>query len=252
MELQKLLSKARRAVEDYGMIEEGDKIAVGLSGGKDSITLLYILATMRRFYPKKYEVMAISVDMGLGLDEKEVQAVKDLCVALNVEYVIEPTHIGEIVFDVRQEPNPCSLCANMRRGALNNTAVKCGCNKVALGHHADDLIETLFLSLFYESRLSTFSPVTTLERKNLKVIRPMIYIREKEIASFAKDKPIIHNPCPADKHTRRQYIKDLLKTLEKDNKKIKENVLGAITHPERNGLFGNRITFGEKGSDENR
>lgn len=237
MELQKLLSKARRAAEDYGMIEDGDKIAVGLSGGKDSVTLLYILATMRRFLPQKYEVVAISVDMGLGLDEHEVNAVKDLCRELEVEYFIEPTHIGEIVFDIRKEPNPCSLCANMRRGALNNSAVAHGCNKVALGHHADDLIETLFLSLFYESRLSTFSPVTKLDRKGLTVIRPMIYIREKEIASFAKDKPIIHNPCPADKHTKRQYIKNLLKTLEKDNKKIKENVLGAITHPERNALF---------------
>lgn len=245
MELQKLLSKARRAVEDYDMIAEGDNIAVGLSGGKDSITLLYILATMRRFYPKKYQIKAISVDMGLGLDEAEVNAVKDLCKALDVEYIIEPTHIGEIVFDIRKEANPCSLCANMRRGALNNTAVKNGCNKVALGHHADDLIETLFLSLFYESRLSTFAPVTKLERKNITVIRPMIYIREKEIASFAKDKPIIHNPCPADKHTKRQYIKDLLKTLEKDNKKIKENVLGAITHPERNGLFDSITTKDE-------
>ena len=175
MELQKLLSKARRAAEDYDMIEEGDKIAVGLSGGKDSITLLYILATMRRFYPKKFEVVAITVDMGLEYDKDEVEALKKLCEELNVEYVIEPTEIGKIVFDVRKEQNPCSLCANMRRGALNNTAVKVGCNKIALGHHADDLIETLFLSLFYESRLSTFSPVTHLERKNVTVIRPMIY-----------------------------------------------------------------------------
>ncbi len=250
MELQKLLSKARRAAEDYNMIEEGDKIAVGLSGGKDSITLLYILATMRRFYPKKFEVVAITVDMGLEYDKGEVYALKNLCEELNVEYVIEPTEIGKIVFDVRKESNPCSLCANMRRGALNNTAVKVGCNKIALGHHADDLIETLFLSLFYESRLSTFSPVTHLERKNVTVIRPMIYIREKEISGFIKGKPILHNPCPANKHTKRQYIKDLLKTLEKDNKKIKENILGAITHPERNGLFSviNREEKDDKGN----
>ena len=142
MELQKLLSKARRAAEDYDMIEEGDKIAVGLSGGKDSITLLYILATMRRFYPKKFEVVAITVDMGLEYDKDEVEALKKLCEELNVEYVIEPTEIGKIVFDVRKEQNPCSLCANMRRGALNNTAVKVGCNKIALGHHADDLIRS--------------------------------------------------------------------------------------------------------------
>lgn len=237
MELQKLLSKARRAAEEYKMIEEGDKIAVGLSGGKDSITLLYILATMRRFYPVKYDVVAITVDTGLDFDQTEKQAVSDLCKQLNVEYVVEKTHIAEIVFNIRKESNPCSLCANMRRGALNNTAASLGCNKVALGHHADDLIETLFLSLFYESRLSTFAPVTKLEQKNITVIRPMIYIREKEIAAFAKDKPVLHNPCPADKHTKRQYIKDLLKSLEKDNKKLRENVLGAITHPERNGLF---------------
>ena len=237
MELQKLLSKARRAVEDYKMIEDGDKIAVGLSGGKDSLTLLYILANMRRFYPAKFEVIAVSVDMGLGLNPDEVAAVQKVCDELGVEYVVEKTQIGEIVFNVRKEKNPCSLCANMRRGALNNTAKAHGCNKVALGHHADDLVETLFLSLFYEGRLSTFSPVTKLERAGVTVIRPMIYIREKEIIGFAKDKPIIHNPCPADKHTQRQYIKNLIKTLEKDNRKIKDNVLGAITHPERNNLF---------------
>lgn len=237
MELQKLLSKARRAVEDYQMISEGDKIAVGLSGGKDSATLLCILASLKRFFPKKFDLVAITVDLGLGADEKEIDQTRELCSSLGVEYHVERTQIGQIVFDVRKESNPCSLCANMRRGALNNAAKKLGCNKVALGHHSDDLIETLFLSLFYESRLSTFAPVTFLERQELTVIRPMIYIREKEISGFAKDKPIIRNPCPADKHTKRQYIKDLLKTLEKDNKKIKENVLGAITHPERNGLW---------------
>ncbi len=237
MELQKLLSKARRAVEDYQMISEGDKVAVGLSGGKDSVTLLCILASLKRFYPKKFDLVAITVDMGLGADENEIEQTRELCSSLGVEYHVERTQIGQIVFDVRKESNPCSLCANMRRGALNNAAKKLGCNKVALGHHADDLIETLFLSLFYESRLSTFAPVTFLERQELTVIRPMIYIREKEISGFAKDKPIIRNPCPADKHTKRQYIKDLLKTLEQDNKKIKENVLGAITHPERNGLW---------------
>lgn len=236
MELQKLLSKARRAAEDYNMIEEGDKIAVGLSGGKDSLTLLYILAAMRRFYPKKYDVIAISVDMGLGLDEKEVRAVKNLCEKLGVEYFVEETKIGEIVFDVRKEPNPCSLCANMRRGALNSAAKNRGCDKVALGHHSDDLAETFLLSLFYEGRLSAFAPVTRLERVGLTVIRPMIYITEKEIIGFAKDKPIIHNPCPADKHTQRQFIKDTIKALQKEVPAVKDNILGAILHPERNNL----------------
>lgn len=237
MDLQKLLSLARRAIDDYDMIEEGDSIAVGLSGGKDSITLLYILAAMRRFYPKKYTLKAITVDMGLGLDENEVNAVKKVCEDLDVEYVIEKTQIGEIVFNARKESNPCSLCANMRRGALNNTAKKLGCNKVALGHHSDDLIETLFLSLFFEGRLSTFQPVTSLTKSEITVIRPMILIKEKDVIGFAKDKPVIFNPCPQDKHTKRQYIKDLIKSLERENPDLKKNLLGAIVHPERNNLF---------------
>lgn len=243
MDLQQLMSKTRRALEQYKMIEDGDKIAVGLSGGKDSMALLYVLSGLRRFYPKKFELVAITVDMGLGLDEKEVLAVKKVCQELGVHYHIEKTQIGEVVFDVKKESNPCSLCANMRRGALNSAAVSLGCNKVALGHHADDLIETLFLCLFYEGRFSTFSPLTVLTRANLTMIRPMIFLREMEIIGFTKDKPIIHNPCPADKNTKREYIKTVLKNLEKDNKKLRENVLGAITHPERNNLFDDQISF---------
>ena len=237
MNLQQIMSKTRRAVDQFNMIEEGDKIAVGLSGGKDSLALLYSLAGLRRFYPKKFEVVAITVDMGLGLDQGEVAEMQKLCKELDVFYHIEKTQIGEVVFEVRKESNPCSLCANMRRGALNSAASNLGCNKVALGHHADDLIETLFLSLFYEARLSTFSPVTRLTRKKITVIRPMIYLREMEIIGFTKGKPIIHNPCPADKNTRREYVKEILKNLEKDNRKLRENVLGAIVHPERNNLF---------------
>lgn len=240
MELQKLSSLVRRAVQDYNMIEDGDGVAVGLSGGKDSVSLLLALSSLSRYYPKKFTVKAITVDMGLGLDEKEVSAVKELCEKLGVEYIVEKTEIGKIVFEAREEKNPCSLCANMRRGALNNAAVKHGCNKVALGHHADDFLETFFLSLFYEARLSVFQPVTKLERCNLTVIRPMLYIREKDIIGFSKDKPIIHNPCPADKHTKRQYIKDTLKALEKDNPKLRENVLSALYNPDRNNLLGGK------------
>ena len=237
MILQKLLSKARKAIDDYKMISSGDKVAVGLSGGKDSVTLLCIMAALKKFYPEKFDLVAITVDMGLGLDEGEMSDIKKLCERLEVPLYVEKTQIGEIVFDARKEKNPCSLCANMRRGALNSTAKKLGCNKVALGHHADDLIETFFLSLFYEARVSTFSPVTVMERQDLAVIRPMIYIREKEVAGYAKQNPILHNPCPADKHTKRQYVKDKLKEMERENPKLRENVLSALTHPERNNLF---------------
>ncbi|MBO4323265.1 MAG: tRNA 2-thiocytidine(32) synthetase TtcA [Clostridia bacterium] len=240
MELQKLSSLVRRAVQDYNMIEEGDGVAVGLSGGKDSVSLLLALSSLSRYYPKKFTVKAITVDMGLGLDEKEVLSVKELCEKLGVEYIVEKTEIGKIVFEAREEKNPCSLCANMRRGALNNAAVKNGCNKVALGHHADDFLETFFLSLFYEARLSVFQPITKLERCNLTVIRPLLYVREKEIIGFSKGKPVIHNPCPADKHTKRQYIKDTLKALEKDNPKLRENVLSALYNPDRNNLLGGK------------
>ena len=242
-DLNRFTGLVRRCVEDYKMIEEGDRIAVGVSGGKDSVALLNALANLRGYYPKKFELVAITVDMGLGLDPNEVDAVTKVCQELGVHYHIEKTQIGEVVFDVKKESNPCSLCANMRRGALNSAAVSLGCNKVALGHHADDLIETLFLCLFYEGRFSTFSPLTVLTRANLTMIRPMIFLREMEIIGFTKDKPIIHNPCPADKNTKREYIKTVLKNLEKDNKKLRENVLGAITHPERNNLFDDQISF---------
>ena len=216
MNLQQLLSPARKAIEDYEMINDGDKIAVGLSGGKDSVTLLYILAGLKRFYPKKFELVAITIDLGLDYDQKEVESLKNLCAELNVEYHIVPTDIYQILFVERKEKSPCSLCSKMRRGALNTKAIELGCNKLALGHHADDLIETLFLSLFYEGRLSTFEPITYLSRANMTVIRPMIYIEEKNIRAFSKDKPVIFNPCPADKHTQREYVKNLINQIKKD------------------------------------
>ncbi len=241
MTLQQLMSPARRAMDDFCMIEDGDVVAVGLSGGKDSVTLLSILAGMRRFYPKKYDLKAITVDMGLGLDQKEVEAMKQFCKDLDVEYVIEKTDIGEVVFDVRKESNPCSLCAKMRRGALNNSAVANGCNVVALGHHADDLVETFFLSMIYEGRLSTFSPITYLTKSKIKIIRPMLYITEKEIAGFAKNNPILHNPCPMDKHTQRQYVKDLIKNINVQVPIAKDRILSALLHPERNNLIGESV-----------
>lgn len=236
MTIQEILSPLRRAIDDYKMIKTGDNIAVGLSGGKDSLTLLTALAALRRFYPEKFKVTAITVDTGLDFDKNEIEALKDYCQKLNVRYHIEKTEIGKVVFEYRKEENPCSLCANMRRGALNGAAVSLGCNKVALGHHADDLVETFMLSLMYEGRLSTFAPVTHLERANIDVIRPMIYLKERDISGFAKDLPILHNPCPVNHKTKREYVKDLLKDIRKDVPCLPTNLFNAITHPERINL----------------
>ena len=237
MTIQQLLSPFRKAIEDFNMISEGDKIAVGLSGGKDSIALLCAFAGLRRFYPKKFDIVAIRVDTGLNFNKEEENALKNFVENLDVEYHVEKTQIATIVFDERKESNPCSLCANMRRGALNSASVSLNCNKVALGHHADDLVETFYLSMLYEGRLSTFYPVTHLERANIDVIRPMIYVRERDIIAFSKDKPILHNPCPADKHTKREYVKELLKHIRKEIPFSTDNILNALIHPERNNLF---------------
>lgn len=238
MTLQKLLSPVRRAIDEYAMIEDGDKVAVGLSGGKDSVALLHALAGLKIFYPKKFELVAIRVDMGFKtVNEDEVLAMERLCEELKVPYIVEKTDIAEIIFDVRKEDNPCSLCSKMRRGALNSVAIREGCNKLALGHHADDLIETLFLSMFYEGRLSTFAPVSYMDRSKMTLIRPMIYVEEKDVAAFMKDKPILHNPCPQDKNTQREYIKTLINDVRKDIPFVKRRIHGAITHPERYNLF---------------
>ncbi len=251
MTTQQLLSPLRRAVDTFNMIDEGDRIAVGLSGGKDSVTLLTLLAKLRLFYPNKFSVVAITIDMGLDYDEKEILAMKDYCKSLNVEYVIEKTDIGPILFDIRKEKNPCSLCSKMRRGALNTVAKKLGCNKLALGHHADDLVETFFLSMIFEGRFSTFEPVTYLSRSEVTVIRPMIYIEEKDIAAFANKNPVIHNPCPADKHTKRQYVKELIASIKKDVPFAKDRMLSAIYHPERNHLFGEALAKMKEFKKEN-
>ena len=179
MDIQKILSKVRRAVDDYHMISEGDRIAVGVSGGKDSLTLLCALAALRRFYTASFEVIGVSLDM--GFPDMSFGEVRELCDKIGVEYVVRKTDIAEIVFDIRKEKNPCSLCAKMRRGGVNDLAVELGCNKVALGHHNEDVLETFFLSLFYEGRLGCFSPVTYLSRRDIHVIRPMIYLPEGEI-----------------------------------------------------------------------
>ena len=235
--IQQLMSPVRRAIDTYNMIEKGDKIAVGLSGGKDSVAMLSALAGLRRFYPNEFSIVAIRIDMGLDYNSEEEKRLKEYLEELNVEYHVEKTEIAKIVFDERKEKNPCSLCANMRRGALNSTAVKLGCNKVALGHHADDLVETFFLSMIYEGRLSTFHPVTYLSKAEISVIRPMIFVKEHVIESFMKDKPILKNPCPVDKHTQREEVKNTIKQLQKEYPLLKENVFNALTNEERHNLI---------------
>ena len=217
------------------MIQEGDRIAVGVSGGKDSLTLLVALRRLMDFYPVRFELKAVTLALGIG--EMDLSPVRKLCEDIGVEYIVEDTYIGKIVFEARQEKNPCSLCANLRRGALNNAAVKLGCNKVALAHNRDDVIETLLLSTFYEGRIHSFSPVTYLDRKGVYVIRPLIYAEEKQIKAFVRENSlqIVRNPCIANGHTKRQYIKELLIQLSADNREIKNNIFGAI---KRSGLDG--------------
>lgn len=235
MKLKQVLGKFRKACEVYDLIEDGDKIAIGISGGKDSLTLLTCFASLKKFYPKKFDIVAISIDLFSG--KTDYSKIKSYCDSLGVEFVVVPSNINRVVFDIRKEENPCSLCANLRRGFLNNEAKKLGCNKVALGHHADDLIETLFMSLFHESRLNTFLPKTQLTNSNLVVIRPMILIFEKEIIAVSKDMPILKNKCPADKKTEREYIKELIQSIAKKHPGVEKNILSALLHPERNSLF---------------
>lgn len=213
--MKKVVSLTRRAIEEYNMIDEGDKIAVGVSGGKDSLVLLCALAELSRYYPKKFTVMGLTLDMGYKADYSGIQA---LCDKLGVEYKIKYTNIKDIVFDIRKETNPCSLCAKMRRGSLNDFAIENGCRKVALGHHNDDVLETFFLSLMHEGRIHCFSPVTYLDRTDLYQIRPMIYVRERDIRGVVRnnDIPVLHNECPANGYTQREYMKDLIKRLEKE------------------------------------
>ena len=218
----------RRCVDDYGMIASGDRIAVGISGGKDSLVLLASLAYLRRYYPAPFELEGITIDTGFpGMD---FSGVEKMCEELGVPYTRVPTDIREIVFDARQEENPCSLCSKMRRGALNNAALEWGCNKVVLGHHLDDAVETFLLSLIYEGRISCFAPVTFLDRSGLYAVRPLLYCREFEIASFAKraELPVVKNPCPADRDSKRNRVRELGVVLKAERADLYEKVFGAM------------------------
>ena len=228
MKLQRVLSEVRKAVDDYRMIAEGDKIAVGISGGKDSLTLLYALSSLRRFYPHPFELVTVTVDLGFAnLDLSEI---KKLCEKLEVPYTVVKTQIGQIVFEQRQENNPCALCAKMRKGALNEAMKQLGCNKIAYAHHMDDVVETMMLSLLYEGRFHTFSPVTYLDDTGLTVIRPLIYMKEADVIGFVRkyEVPVVKSPCPADGHTKREYVKQLLKQLNTENPGVKQRMFTAI------------------------
>lgn len=241
--MQKLLSYVRRAVDHYHMIEPGDRIAVGVSGGKDSLALLVALAELRRFYPKPYTLVAITLEM--GYEQMDFTPVQALCDRLGVEYVRVPTQIKQIVFDVRQEASPCSLCAKLRRGALHEAALAAGCRKVALGHHFDDVVETYMLSLMYEGRISCFKPVTYLDRKGITLIRPLLYTPEYYVRTMARrlELPIVENPCPADGNTKRQEVKELLRTLEQQHRGLRERIFGAIQRYPLDGWAPDRTKY---------
>lgn len=223
--MQKLMGLVRRCVEDYNMINPGEKVAVGVSGGKDSLVLLQLLAGLRQY--SDFELEAITIDMGLGMD---YSAVQDFCDKLDVPYTIVKTQIGPIIFDHRKEKNPCSMCAKMRRGALNQAILDRGIRKLALGHHFDDAVETFVMSLIYEGRISCFQPVTDLDRMGVTQIRPMLYIHEKTVDNFATrmELPVIENRCPVDKQTKREEIKQLIFELSKTYPDLKERVFGAM------------------------
>ncbi|MBR2131167.1 MAG: tRNA 2-thiocytidine(32) synthetase TtcA [Oscillospiraceae bacterium] len=233
--MQHILALVRRCVEDYRMIEEGDTIAVGVSGGKDSVLLLAALAQLRKFYPKKFDLVAITIDSAVpGMD---FEAIKQLCVELEIPYhiVVVPTY--EIVFLSRKEKNPCSLCAKMRRGALSTELNRLGISKIALGHHYDDAVETMLMNLFLEGRIGCFQPVTYLDRTNVKQLRPMLYVQEREVINaVARLKlPVVDNPCPANGATRREEMKELLVQLEERYPNLKKKIFGAI---QRYPLYG--------------
>ncbi len=225
--MQKLIGLVRRCVEDYNMINPGDRIGVGVSGGKDSLALLVFLAELRKYNHNPFDIEAITIDMGLGMDYSQIEK---LCEDLNVPFTLVKTEIGPIIFDYRKEKNPCSMCSKMRRGALNQALLDRGLSKLALGHHYDDAVETFVMSLIYEGRISCFQPVTDLDRTGIIQIRPMLYLHEKTIDSFVsrRNLPVLRNRCPVDKHTKREEIKDLVYELSARYPDLKERIFGSM------------------------
>ena len=228
MKLQQVYSLTRKAIDDYHMIQAGDEIAIGISGGKDSLTLLYALQGLRRFYPHPFKLCAVTVD--LGFDNLKLDKISELCEDLDVPYHIIHTDIAKIIFEDRRESNPCSLCAKMRKGALNDAMKAIGCNKVAYAHHKDDVVETMMMSLIYEGRLHTFRPVTYLDRTDITVIRPLVYMNEADVIGFVNKYkvPVVKSPCPADGHTKREYIKNLVQKINLESPGVKGRIFTAI------------------------
>lgn len=227
----------RSACQQYEMIKDGDRIAVGVSGGKDSMALLAAMANLRKFYPEKFELVAITLDPRFGGEDGDYSEIEKLCETLEVEYIVKRTQLAEVIFDIRKESNPCSLCARMRRGALHDAAIAAGCNKIALGHHLDDVAETFIMNLFNGGTLDCFMPVTYLSRKDLYMIRPMIFARESDCARVARKEnlPVVKSRCPADGTTERQDVKEFLNSLEKKYGSVRHKILGAM---QRKGING--------------
>ncbi len=235
--MQRMLGYMRKAIQEFDLIQDGDKIAVGVSGGKDSVVLLTGLSMLRRFIGIDYDLLAITLDPYFNGQATDYSPIRALCEQLEIPYIVKDTHIGEIVFDLRKEPNPCSLCARMRRGALHDVAVANGCNKIALGHHFDDAVETFVMNLFNEGRLGCFSPKSYLSRKQLTMIRPLVFAPENEVrkAAARAGLPIVKSKCPADGATSRQATKEFLAERERLDKGFKDRLFGAMR---RAGLDG--------------
>ncbi len=233
--MKKILSRLRCAIDDYNMIQDGDKIAVGVSGGKDSLVALLAMKNLQRFYPKKFDLEAVTID--LGFPDMDYGPIEKLCIEQEIPYHIEKTDIKQIVFDIRKEENPCSLCAKLRRGAMCAVVKEKNIDKVVYGHHFDDVLNTYFLSLIYEGRINTFAPVTFLDKMQVTVLRPFIYVEEAEIKKYAQkmNLPIVKNSCPADKNTKRQYAHDLVWKLERENHGFRNRLFTAI---QKSGISG--------------
>ena len=247
--MQKILGYMRKAITEFDLIQNGDRVAVGVSGGKDSVVLLLGLIRLRQFIGIDFEIVAITLDPQFGGVPGDYTVIEELCREHNIEYILERTHIGEIVFDIRKEPNPCSLCARMRRGALHDAAKAANCNKIALGHHYNDAVETFMMNLFIEGRIGCFSPKSYLSRKDLWLIRPLVFAPESAIKSAAKrnNLEVVKSKCPADGHTKREEMKNFLWEREREDDGFTDRIFGAMR---RSGIDGWGFKNADKNSEE--